>query len=253
MGGLLIVLLGAATGRAEGPYARMLAAHVRPGTVSGLRANLVDYAALSADPDYRRALAELEAAPPVALSRDRDGLAFWLNAYNLLAIRGVVERYPIRSLRDAGSLLFPIWRKKLGVVARTERSLDEIEHGILRKRFADPRIHLALVCASLSCPDLRTEPYAGARLDQQLDDQARRFLGNPTKGLALADDGRGVRVSRIFEWYAGDFAPSGGVASFLREHAPAALRPSLAGLEDSDLTYFGYDWTLNDASRAAAP
>ena len=118
------------------------------------------------------------------LAGERERFAFWANAYNLLAIKAVLDQYPTRSIRDGGSLLQPIWKKKVGTVAGREYALDDIEHGILRREFKEPRVHFAIVCASLSCPDLRPEPFGAERLDAQLDEQTRAFLANPTKGLA---------------------------------------------------------------------
>ena len=231
-------------------YARLLEAHVRPGTVSGIDLAVVDYAAIGADPAYARALQDLAAARPEALAAPAERRAFWINAYNLLAIKAVLDQYPTRSIRDGGSLLRPIWKKKVGVAAGREYALDDIEHGILRAELKDPRVHVAIVCASLSCPDLRREPFAGARLDAQLDDQAARFLANPTKGLALSPDGRSARVSSIFKWFRDDFAPAGGVLAFIRAKAGPALAPRLAGLGEAGLAYLDYDWSLNDSKRA---
>lgn len=130
-------------------YARLLKAHVRPGTVSGIK---------------------------VAL-----------------------DQYPTKSIRDGGSLLPPIWKKKVATVGGVPYALDDIEHGMLRKAFREPRVHFAIVCASLSCPDLRAEPFEAARLDAQLDQQAAAFLSNATKGLKPGADGKTAHASSIFK------------------------------------------------------
>jgi len=226
-------------------YARLLASHVRPGTVSAIRLHLVDYGAVKADQRYRLALDDLQRASTAGLRTEAERLAFWINAYNLLAIKAVVDQYPTRSIRDGGSLLSPIWKRKVGVAAGREVSLDDVEHGILRREFAEPRIHLAIVCASLSCPDLRPEPYEAARLDAQLDDQVAAFLRNPTKGVARGADGA-VRVSAIFKWFAEDFRPLGGVARFIGRRADPGVA---AGLGES-FGYLDYDWSLNDTARS---
>ncbi len=230
-------------------YARLLEAHVRPGTVNAIHANLVDYEAVKADPSYARALGDFAAARPEALRAPAERFAFWANAYNLLAIKAVLDQYPTKSIRDGGSLLRPIWKKKVGAVAGREYALDDIENDILRAEFKDPRVHMAIVCASLSCPDLRPEPYDGSRLDAQLDDQALKFLANSTKGLALAPDGKAARVSSIFKWFRDDFASAGGVVEFLRAKAGADLAPQLAALSSGGLSYLDYDWSLNDLKR----
>ncbi len=240
---------GHADAAADPAYRALLATHVRPGTIDGVRLALVDYGAIRHDPQYQAALRALADATPDRLDSPRDRFAFWINAYNLLAIKAVLDQYPTRSIRDGGSLLRPIWKKPVGVAGGREVSLDDVEHGILRKTFRDPRVHVAIVCASVSCPDLRVEPYDGARLDEQLDDAARRFLANPGKGLAPGSDGATARVSSIFDWFAGDFAAGGGVAAFVRRYADPATAARLDGLTDRGLSYFPYDWTLNDTAR----
>jgi len=252
LGALLLAGVWVASAGAQDAtaYAQVLAAHVRPGLVAGIQLAVVDYSAVKADPRYALALHDLSAARLDALRSDAQQLAFWVNAYNLLAIKAVVDRYPVRSIKDGGSLLQPIWRKKIGTVGGREYSLDEIEHGILRTRFREPRVHFAIVCASLSCPDLRVEPYAAERLDIQLDDATRRFLSNPAKGTVPSPDGRGATVSSIFKWFAEDFGGAEGVARFIRERAGGELGRRLGGLTGAGLGYLDYDWSLNDARRA---
>lgn len=228
-------------------YAHLLEAHVRSGTVSGIRLHLVDYAALKADPDYARALDDLSTARPETFASEAERFAFWVNAYNLLAIKAVVDRYPVKSIKDGGNWLTSIWKAKVGVVAGRERALDEIEHEILRKDFREPRVHFAIVCASLSCPDLRPEPYVAERLEAQLEDAARGFLANPTKGLSLGAGGKSAHVSTIFKWFAVDFP--GGVVEFIRAHVQPAQASRLAGVTAGALSYLDYDWSLNDAAR----
>ena len=253
--GIVLVMVfasGVSAHAAGDAYAKLLSAHVRPGTVNGIRLALVDYRAVQADPLYAEALGALARAEPAALASEGERLAFWINAYNLLAIKAVVGRYPTASIRDGGNFYRPIWQRKIGSVGGTEYSLGEIEHGILRKAFKEPRVHFAIVCASLSCPDLRVEPYAPARLDAELDEQAARFLANPAKGLAPGPDGRTARVSVIFKWFAADFAAGGGVAAFIRAKAPPEIRERIRFLTDAGLSYLDYDWSLNDTARAGS-
>jgi uncharacterized membrane protein YdjX (TVP38/TMEM64 family) len=232
-------------------YAKLLRAHVRPGVVSGIKVALVDYRAVKGDPAYAQALNTLAESRPDALASDAERIAFWVNAYNLSAIKAVLDQYPTKSIKDGGSLLSPIWKKKVATVARTVYSLDDIEHGILRKAFKEPRVHFAIVCTSLSCPDLRVEPYDPARLDAQLDQQAAAFLSNATKGLKPSADGKTARASSIFKWFAGDFAASGGVAAFIRAKSSPDVAARLGALTDAGLSYLDYDWTLNDTARTS--
>jgi hypothetical protein len=241
---------------ADSAYARLLAAHVRPGTIGGTALNLIDYAAVKSDPSYAQALGVLAAARPEALGNASDRFAFWANAYNLLAIKAVIDHYPVASIKDGGSLLRPIWKQPIGEVAGKPYALDDVENGILRREFHEPRVHFAIVCASVSCPDLRAEPYDGSRLEAQLDDQARRFLANPRKGLLPGADGNTAQVSSIFKWFRDDFAQTGGVAAFIRAHADPAEQNKIFDLTDDGLSYLAYDWSLNDLARdehGAAP
>ena len=162
----------------------------------------------------------------------------------------VLDQYPTKSIRDGGTLFTSIWKKKVATVAGTPYALDDIEHGILRKAFKEPRVHFAIVCASLSCPDLRAEPYDAARLEAQLDEQAAAFLSNATKGLQPGPDGRTARVSSIFNWFGGDFLASGGVAAFIRARSNQAVAARLGALTESGLSYLDYDWSLNDTARS---
>lgn len=220
----------------------------------------VDYAAIQARQDaaltpYLRRLAETD---PANLDRDAR-LAFWLNAYNALAIKLIVDHYPVASIRDITPAPGPSIPKvnspfqiEVGEVGGRMRTLDEIEHGIIREEFDEPRIHFALVCAAVSCPRLRREAYAGNRLDRQLDEQARTFLHNPAKNRVPADD-ETIRLSRIFSWFQGDFGDDAAdVQRYLAPYFEGTVRQQL---EDAAyrVRYLDYDWALNDqASREVA-
>lgn len=211
-----------------GDYARLLERHVREDGA----ANRVDYAALRHELVFERVVEQLAAFPPERLASREERLAFYVNAYNILAIKVVLDHWPLQSIRDAGSLLRPVWRRPAGVVGGRTVTLDEIEHGLLRA-LGEPRIHIAIVCASMSCPDLRREPYTAA----QLDDQVRRFLNHTVKGLRV-EDGR-IRTSRISGWFAPDFEPAGGVEAFVRRY-----RTDLPAGHPLH-TDLPYDWSLN--------
>lgn len=231
-------------------YRDLLAHRVRSGRIDGVALSVVDYAALRADPLYASAIEELAAASPDSPATEDERFAFWINAYNLLAIRTVAEHWPVDGIRDIGSFLRPVWKRPAGVVGGRTMSLDEIEHDILRPRFTDPRVHFAVVCASVSCPDLRAEPYDGQRLSAQLDDAARTFLSNPGKGMRVNEKARKLQVSSIFGWFADDFAKGGGVTAFLRAKAAPDVVALLTGFTDADLGWIAYDWSVNAASRS---
>jgi hypothetical protein len=207
----------------------------------------VDYDGLASDPGWRPFVAGLAAASPPA---DRAGrLAFWVNVYNVLAADMVVRNLPLASIRDAGSLLRPVWKREAGTVDGRAVTLDEVEHAILRP-MGDPRIHAAIVCASTSCPPLRREAYRAERVDAQLDEAVRAFLASPGKGLRVEADR--VRLSPIFDWFARDFAAAGGALAFARPHLAEPVRSALDGLGPSPrIDWFEYDWALNGTAGAS--
>ncbi|RME34276.1 MAG: DUF547 domain-containing protein [Gammaproteobacteria bacterium] len=239
---LFLALLLAATGAlAREPdwsaYVRLLQAHVHPGTLQGVHLNRVDYSALRRDPDFTAAIATLEGFDPKQLSGRKERLAFWINAYNLLAMKVVLDHWPVASIKEVGNFLFPVWKRDAGKVGGKAVTLDGIENEVLRP-LGEPRVHMAIVCASIGCPDLRREPYTAAALDGQLDDQARAYLANPDKGLRL--EAGVAHVSKIFDWFDQDFDKVGGVPAFLARYAPHW--PDPAPRIEADIPY---NWSLN--------
>ena len=121
----------------------------------------------------------------------------------------------------------------------------------IREGFKDPRIHFAINCAAASCPPIRSEPYVGARLDQQLDDQTRRFLNGPL-GVKLERDGDELEVhtTKIMDWFGDDFEKwGGGRVAFIRKYLPQDKQKMIDAAKDIELEFHDYDWGLNDASR----
>ena len=138
------------------------------------------------------------------------------------------------------------------------RSLDEIEHGIIREDFNEPRIHFALVCAALSCPKLRREAYVAEHLQSQLQEQVETFLADPKKGLDIDLRRKRIAVSSILQWFAEDFpAPANfkgqlagkpeqaGVVYFLQQHAPSEEARTALASPAFAVRYLKYDWALN--------
>lgn len=219
-------------------------------------AGQVRYAALKADPGSLNSfLAGLAAGDPRGLATlpEPDRIAFWINAYNAITLKTIIANYPIHAsgfsaLRYPASSIRQIsgaWSTRNWTVLGTRMSLEDIEHKTLRTQFKEPRVHMALVCAARGCPLLRAEPYEGARLDQQLDDQVRRYLAS-TAGLVV-EPGRGqIAISAIFKWFAADFAVVGGVRAFLTRYAPETARAAIADAR-TKITYLEYDWALNEA------
>jgi len=195
-------------------------------------------------------VARLEAVQVDALARPEQ-FAFWVNLYNAATLRLVLERYPVKSIRDialGGLFETGPWGAKLVTVAGERLSLDDIEHRILRPIWRDPRIHYVVNCASLGCPDVPPVPLTGATAERVLDAAARGYI-NHLRGAAVRD-GR-LTVSSIYRWYRSDFGGSeAGVIAHLRRYAAPALAAQLAGV--SAIDGYRYDWALNDAGPAPA-
>ncbi len=217
--------------------------HVGPTTIAGVRLAGVDYPGMKKDPAYAQLIADLKSFAPDTLKTSKEKMTFWINVYNIMAVKMVVDHYPVDSIKDAGSLFESVWKKKVGVVGGQEVTLNDIEHETLRK-MGDPRIHVAIVCASVSCPDLRKEAYTADRLDAQLDDQFKRFLENRGKGLQIERSKGRVTLSKIFDWFEEDFEPKGGVLPFLSRYAPEKDRAFLKK-GNLDVSYLDYNWDLN--------
>jgi hypothetical protein len=220
-------------------YSALLSQHVTSGEAAGIPGNLVNYQSLSQDPHYQTLIERLALFDHTKLT-GKDKIAFYLNAYNLLAIKLVIDHQPHASIRDIGSWFSPVWQKPAGVLNSKTISLDTIEHKILRK-MNEPRIHFALVCASLSCPNLRTEAYNSKNLDKQLDQQTRVFLANKEKGMLIKDET--IYISKIFDWFNEDFSKdksAEGVLKFIAQYQIEAGRFSSYQTLD-------YNWDLNQA------
>lgn len=185
--------------------------------------------------------------------------AFLMNAYNAATVELILTKYPdLKSIKDLGSLFSSPWKPQWIPLLGGKVSLDDIEHGMLRKRGAydDPRVHFAVNCASIGCPALREEAFVAARLDAQLDEQTLRFMSDRTRNRYDAAAGR-LQVSKIFDWFGEDFRLGHrGIASlpaFLARYAevladaPADRERIRSG--QAGIGFLDYDWKLNDAGR----
>ena len=225
----------------------MLKQHVTPDD-KGL--HRVDYAAWKRDSrDALLAYIErMEGAEVAKLSRPVQ-YAYWVNLYNAVTVALILKHYPVDSIRDIdispGFFSDGPWGAKLVEVGGVKLSLDNIEHDILREIWADARVHYAVNCASVGCPNLARDAYTGDRLDDQLDAAARAYIASP-RGIRF--DGGRVTASKIYSWYDEDFGNSeSGIIAHISDHAEGETAERLAGL--SSIDDYEYDWSLNDVRR----
>lgn len=234
-------------------YQSLLEAYVQDG--------LVNYAALAGDTAVLHGAVtcflELSAEERAAFSPSQK-LAFWINAYNLFTIVAIVDHYPVSSIKKIKG----VWNKLKWKVAGKELTLDNIEHDILRKEFKEPRIHVTIVCASISCPELYDQPYRAAVIEEQLQARSEAFARDPMRNELDLTEQR-MRLSKILDWYGGDFIGRYGagadfdrlsgkqsaVAKFIYDHLPASQRERVdkTKLHVSNLDY---DWSLNEVKSA---
>lgn len=209
------------------------------------KASTADLAALDAW------IAAAAAQRPSAMVR-AEAFAYWGNLYNALTLKVVLERYPVRSIRDirsSGVVFDPRqfigpWRTRLVTVEGRRMSLDDIEHETMRPTFRDPRVHYAVNCASIGCPNVLPRAWRAATLERELDVAAAAFVNHP-RGVTVLADGR-LRVSSIYRWFREDFGnDDNGVVAHLRRHAAPALAARLG--PGTSIADDAYDWALNDA------
>lgn len=186
---------------------------------------------------------QLEAVNVDQLNRQQQ-LAYWINLYNAATVEVVLRAYPVSSILYIRDGLLPSgpWDRKVLRVKGEQLSLNNIEHGILRPIFKDPRVHFAVNCASFGCPNLALEAYEPATLGAQLDAGARGYVNDP-RGLAVKNNA--LVASRIFDWYGADFGGPAGVLAFARRFGTPQTVRALAGRTKIDS--FDYNWSLNDA------
>lgn len=234
-------------------YAKVLTTYVNDQAMINYEALQQNRQALDA---YNASLASI---PPEQLASwsDAEQIAYWVNAYNSLTLASIIDQTPIKaSIKDIKG----VWRGRKHAVSGPTQTLDEIEHETLRKDFQEPRIHAALVCAAMSCPPLRQEPFTAEQLDAQLDDQVNQWLANPETGLRIDRENNKVYLSMIFKWFGEDWVPGYGtdsgftggdkqraVLNFVSNYVSPEDKAYLeAG--DYGVSYLNYDWALNRQS-----
>ncbi len=225
-------------------FSALLKRHVKDGRV--------DYRALKADPAplrlYLRKASLVQEGEFNRWSKN-DRLAFLLNLYNAATLQLILDNYPVKSIKDIGGFFSGPWKQKVVKLFGETTTLDQLEHGIIRPNYSEARAHFALVCGAKGCPPLRPEAYLGVRLDNQLDEQGRIFLGQSQKNRVDAAAGR-VYLSPIFSWFDEDFEKqSGSVLNFVKPFFGKAHQAAF--VKRPSIKYTDYDWTLND--QAARP
>jgi hypothetical protein len=221
-------------------FDQVLRTHVRDGHV--------DYAAIQADEQFQAYIDYLETADPDSLATRDEKLAFWINAYNALAIKGVLDGL------STGSFLARV-RFFSADYSLAGRQIDlyDLEHEIIIP-FGEPRIHFAIVCASASCPKLISEAYLATTLDQQLERNTRAFTNNQSKNK-FDEEHKAARISMIFDWFADDFeAHSKTVQQYLAQYIDDQDVANALRNDEYQIWYLGYDWARNGSKpRVGAP
>ncbi|MTI33514.1 DUF547 domain-containing protein [Xanthovirga aplysinae] len=204
----------------------------------------VDYEGFQADSTQLQTyLEELSQNIPQDSWTREEKLAYWINAYNAFTVELIIDHYPVESIEDIGSLVqIPFVNSVFDIrfidLNGKKYSLNFIEHLILRRRFKEPRIHFAIVCASYSCPKLRNEAYTADKLEEQLDDQAVDFINDPNRNdIRNPDD---VELSRIFYWFYSDFKKHHEtLIDYINQYAETPINAK------AKVSFKTYDWTLN--------
>lgn len=209
-----------------------------------VRDGLVDYVALKTDARLADYLAALEKIDPATLPRSQR-LSYWINTYNAATLKLMADAWPVASIMKINGGKpwdVPVFQP----AGSAERlTLNQIEHTMIRKGFAEPRVHFALVCAAKSCPPLRSEAYTGDRISAQLSEQARIFLRNPSSNTYDAK-AHTLRLNPLFQWYATDFGGETGTPGFVMKYLADEDRDALKRFSrEPDLVFGDYDWTPN--------
>ncbi len=206
-----------------------------------------DYAALKGSPTDRAALQAyinaLEAVDPNTLT-EKAAIAYWANLYNAVTLEVVIEHYPVSSIKKIRSGAFSAgpWKKDLVSVKGKPMSLDDIEHGVLRKQYPSPLIHYMVNCASLGCPNLKNTLWKAETLDIDRKKAAQDFINAP-RGVRITS--KGLILSSIYDWFQEDFGGSkAGVLDHIKLYANGKLKAELES--GATLKGFDYDWALNE-------
>lgn len=207
---------------------------------------LVDYNSIAKDSGFSEYVQSLQTARVEELSRDGQ-LAFWINGYNAVTIDKVIKKKPKKSVRE--TFIPGVWTatkfftSREHIVAGKRLSQDDIEHEILRKQFKDPRIHFAIICASMGCPPLPRIAYTEENVQTRLEEETRKYLNSP-RGTRIDRAENTLHMSKLFDWFATDFIQkSGSTLAFMQPYLHEEVRIFLE--RDPMISYLEYNWALN--------
>ena len=207
---------------------------------------LVDYNSIAKDKGFSEYMQSLQTAGVEEFSRDGQ-LAFWINAYNAVTIDKVIKVKPKKSVRE--TFIPGVWTgtkfftSREHIVAGKRLSQDDIEHEILRKQFQDPRIHFAIICASMGCPPLPRIAYTEENVQSRLEEETQKYLNSP-RGTRIDRAENTLHMSKLFDWFGSDFInKSGSILAFMQPYLNEEVRIFLQ--RDPMISYLEYDWALN--------
>lgn len=199
----------------------------------------VDYEGFIKDHDLLiQYLDHLSIGSPNPAKSQEEHLAYWINAYNAFTVKLIIDHWPLKSIKEIGGNIPMIdspWSIKFFKIGGVDFDLDTIEHEILRKKFVEPRIHFAIVCASMSCPTLLNQAFVPTELESQLDSQTHAFINDSSKNR-ISD--KSMALSQIFEWFKMDFSEQGNLRKYIEPY-------TTVNLPEGDIEFIEYDWSLN--------
>lgn len=238
-------------------YESLLKHHVKTGvSINGIQLNAVDYSALAKEAkqpgsDYSLLLKELASFDTALLKSREEKIAFWVNVYNIGAMKTIVDHYPVDSIRSKRiNWLGQPWSRKVLTIGGREYSLAEIENDILLDGFKDLRIHFGINCASVSCVNLLPAPYRAGTLYSQLEEQGRTFLADRKKGLLIDRTSKLIHLSQVFKFDRKHFdALGGGAVTFIKPFLSSSDR-AIIDTGGFSVEYLDYDWKANDTKYA---
>ena len=162
--------------------------------------------------------------------------ALWVNAYNAYTIKVILDNYPVASIMDIKEGDKGAWDLSIAKIAGKTYSLNHIEHEILRKQFDDPKIHVAVNCASISCPKLANFAFTEENYEEKTDELMRAFINDSSKNIITESK---VQLSKIFEWFAADFTKKGSLFEFINKYSELKIG------KKAKVKYLNYNWNLN--------